>query len=350
MVFDSVPYAHFDKKDKCNKAADFTQSQPSFQKTYSKYNRREDNSAITDFSYRHDSVEDSTFQLVDSTKTTTKRYSSSEFICRRSNLFLLILLILTLVSKKGWSQQNRQAAGRANRNTATRGTRTDNSTAFGGRGMGSKRVQNLAGRGGRGGRGYVRRDNRKMDRAPSLTVEADWELLEEFDLAQLLKLVANPPKVEDLSMCGFLDQYDETYDKLTTRSAKPLKRVDNKIFYAVTTEDDPILGKYAAEGAGDVFATDAILSHLMAAPRSVYSWDIVIQKADGMIFLDKREGSTFDFLTVSETAREPPSSLSGEDVDEINQPTKLSIEATMINQNFSQQVLKSDPENRKSVG
>ena len=53
--------------------------------------------------------------------------------------------------------------------------------------------------------------------------------------------------------------------------------------------------------AGDIYTTDAILAQLMAAPRSVFSWDIIIQKVNNMIFLDKREGSTFDFLTVSET-------------------------------------------------
>jgi translation initiation factor 3 subunit D len=58
--------------------------------------------------------------------------------------------------------------------------------------------------------------------------------------------------------------------------------------------------------AGNVYATDAILALLMASPRSVYSWDITIEKTNGIIFLDKRENSLFDFLTVSETAREPP--------------------------------------------
>ena len=69
-------------------------------------------------------------------------------------------------------------------------------------------------------------------------------------------------------------------------------------------------------------------------------------KNKGMVFLDKREGSTFDFLTVSETAREPPAS---DDVESVNHPQKLSLEATMINQNFSQQILKEDTELRKTV-
>jgi translation initiation factor 3 subunit D len=106
-----------------------------------------------------------------------------------------------------------------------------------------------------------------------------------------------------------------------------------------------VIENFAVEGTGNVFATDAIIAQLMAASRSVYSWDIVIQKMNGMLFLDKRENSTFDLLSVSETAHEPPSTVgTGNDEEDINLPEKLSVEATMINQSFSQQVLKPDSE------
>merc|ERR1711871_1895844 len=82
--------------------------------------------------------------------------------------------------------------------------------------------------------------------------------------------------------------------------------------------------------------------------RSVFSWDIVIEKYQGVIFMDKRENSTFDFLTVSETAHDPPSAT--EESEEINHPEKLSLEATAINQNFSQQILKESSETRQSFG
>ncbi len=47
--------------------------------------------------------------------------------------------------------------------------------------------------------------------------------------------------------------------------------------------------RLAAEGAGTVFVTDNALTTLMCAPRSVYSWDIVINKADGKIWFDRRD-------------------------------------------------------------
>lgn len=52
------------------------------------------------------------------------------------------------------------------------------------------------------------------------------------------------------------------------------------------------------EDVGTVFATDAILSTLMCSPRSMYSWDIVVQRVGNKLFFDKRDAS-FDLLTVS---------------------------------------------------
>ena len=67
----------------------------------------------------------------------------------------------------------------------------------------------------------------------------------------------------------------------------------------------------------------------------------------GAIFLDKREDSASDLLTVSETAHEPPST--SEEADPINHPDKLALEATMVNQSFSQQVLMEVEGQRKTV-
>ena len=36
-------------------------------------------------------------------------------------------------------------------------------------------------------------------------------------------------QVEDLVWCGHLDQYEEAYDKLTTRTARALQKIENKV-------------------------------------------------------------------------------------------------------------------------
>ncbi|CAN0430499.1 unnamed protein product, partial [Phaeothamnion confervicola] len=192
-----------------------------------------------------------------------------------------------------------------------------------------KRQQNIQ-------RRPMRRDRQRLDRQASVKVAADWLLVEEFDLPQLTKLQANVPAEEDVMWCGFLDAYDDTYDRITTRTTRRLQRSENKEFYYVTTTDDPIIERLAAEHAGTVFATDALLALLMASPRSVYPWDVVVEKLNGELFFDKRESGDADLLTVNETAFDPPPP--SDDPDNINTPKKLSFEATMINQNFSQQV------------
>lgn len=45
-----------------------------------------------------------------------------------------------------------------------------------------------------------------------------------------------------------------------------------------------------------MFATDAILAALMCCPRSVYSFDIIVQKVGKKIFFDKRDDSEFGML------------------------------------------------------
>ncbi|KAJ0610507.1 putative eukaryotic translation initiation factor 3 subunit D [Helianthus annuus] len=112
----------------------------------------------------------------------------------------------------------------------------------------------------------------------------------------------------------------------------------NRNFFKVTTTDDPIIRRLANEDQATVFATDSILSTLMCAPRSVYSWDIVIQRVGNKLFFDKRDGSQLDLLSVNETSQEPLP----EAKDDINSAHSLSVEAAYINQNFSQQVLVRD--------
>merc|ERR1712142_1318789 len=140
-----------------------------------------------------------------------------------------------------------------------------------------------------------------------------------------------------------LEYYDKVFDGINVKSERPLQRID-RIFHTVTTTDDPVIRKLVkTETTANVFVTDAILATLMCASRSVYSWDIVVQKIGGKIFLDKRDNTEFDLLTVSETAAEPPQ----DEASSLNSPRNLALEATFINHNYSQQVLRSDSEKYK---
>ena len=94
----------------------------------------------------------------------------------------------------------------------------------------------------------------------------------------------------------------------------------------------------------------------MCAPRSVYPWDIVIVREGDSLFLDKRDGGSFDTVTVNENAADPPQDptppnpnnpnekSAASESPSINTATSLSLEATYINQNFGfQSVLEGSP-------
>ena len=59
----------------------------------------------------------------------------------------------------------------------------------------------------------------------------------------------------------------------------------------------PHCRKLSEEGTGQVFMSDSVLAALMCAPRSVYSWDVLITKADGKLFFDTRTGFSIGTIT-----------------------------------------------------
>jgi hypothetical protein len=55
LLFGDVPYAHFDKKDKCGRPADFVQSSyPAYQQKPGFQKRRDEYFQNNDFSFKHD--------------------------------------------------------------------------------------------------------------------------------------------------------------------------------------------------------------------------------------------------------------------------------------------------------
>lgn len=169
----------------------------------------------------------------------------------------------------------------------------------------------------------------------SVDIQPEWNMLDQIPFSTFSKLSFSVPEPEDLLLCGALEFYDRSYDRLTPKNERRLERFKNRNFFKVTTTDDPVIRRLANEDKATVFATDSILSTLMCAPRSVYSWDIVIQRVGNKLFFDKRDGSQLDLLSVHETSQEPLP----EAKDDINSAHSLSVEAAYINQNFSQQVL-----------
>ncbi|KAF9238825.1 translation initiation factor eIF-3 subunit D [Melanogaster broomeanus] len=198
-------------------------------------------------------------------------------------------------------------------------------------------------RGGR--RGWRDWEKTNRTRESSVAISPQWTMLEEIEFHRLAKLKLEVDEPEDMDTYGRVFAYEKSYDRITTKTERPLQLVD-RIKYNTTTSDDPVIQQLAAKNTATVYATDVILSVLMCAPRSVYPWDIVIVREGNNLFFDKRDGGPFDTVTVNENASDPPQDpappnpnnptekAAVPETPSINSATSLSLEATYINQNF----------------
>lgn len=217
----------------------------------------------------------------------------------------------------------------------------------GGRGGQAGNDRLYDGRGGRAGRGrrfgWKDYDKPQRNRDASVNIKPDWKMLEEIDFNRLVKLNLETNEGQDMDSYGFLYYYDRSYDKQPVKSAERKLNVVDRAAYNITTSLDPVIQELAEKDEATIFATDSILSMLMCAPRSVYPWDIVILRQGNKIYLDKREGSSLDMVTVNENAADAPLDVSEGNRDSINSPGALALEATFINHNFANQtVIESD--------
>lgn len=194
---------------------------------------------------------------------------------------------------------------------------------------------------GRGGRrfGWKDFDKPQRNRDSSVNIRPEWTMLEEIDFARLLKLNLETSAGEDIDSYGFLYYYDRFYDKAPVKNTERKLNVVDRAAYNVTTSSDPIIQELADKDEATIFATDNILSMLMCAPRSVYSWDLVITRQGNKIYLDKRDGSSLDMISVNENAADAPLEASEGNKDSINFPGALALEATFINHNFANQIV-----------
>ena len=186
-------------------------------------------------------------------------------------------------------------------------------------------------------RGYFH--EQKEQRPPSVEVHEDWKLALDIELSELQGVTFEPLEDEDLLFAGSLLPFNPTFARVNPRTSIPLLRYESRQFFAASTTEDPILNGFIERKEGTVFATDAILSLLMSAPKSVYSWDLLLRKQGDVLVFDKRHESRIDYLSVNENHSEHLS----DEKDNINHPDHLALEATVINHNFSQQCLSPSP-------
>ncbi|CAF1553340.1 unnamed protein product, partial [Adineta steineri] len=128
-----------------------------------------------------------------------------------------------------------------------------------------------------GNRAAPRQHQQAKQLEPSVRVREDWQVIDEITFSALAKLnLPNIGEPEELSVWGSLEYYDKRYDRISTKSEKKLVMV-NRLIHKITTTKDPVI-RQICKTRGNVFATDAIISTLMCCTRSVYPWDIVVDK------------------------------------------------------------------------
>jgi len=290
--FKDMPYQPFSKADRLGKISDWTGNTYQDRRYMNKYNAQI-GAGGTQYAYYHEEDE-SSFQLVDTAKTTRPMFGRGRFF--RGGVRGGRGMAGGRGGAQRWNQQN--AAKAAPMQVLSKAQKNKERER-------QRQVRKWQQQ--QKGRQNYNRPNQIKQREASVTVRPDWIVLEEMEKAQLSKLaLPTVSEPEDLLCCGSMEYYDKTYDRVNVKSEKPLKRID-RVFHTVTTTDDPIIRKLTkSQSDVNVFATDAILATLMCCTRSAYSWDIVVQKIGGKVFLDKRDNTEFDLLTVSETAAEPP--------------------------------------------
>jgi translation initiation factor 3 subunit D len=328
-MLEGVPYAPFSKGDKLGRMADWTgdskdRDRGGRQAFNRNYRDQQVYGAGASSLFAVQVAEDeSSFSVVDNTRTSAKRTFG-----RGGG---------TVFRGRGQRGGPGQRGGRAGFQRVGAGR--------GGQG-GDRYYDNRGARGNRGRRfGWKDYDKPQRTREPSVTIRPDWSMLEEVDFNRLSKLNLQAPEGEDVDTYGFLYYYDRSYDKAPVKNAERRLQSLDRAAYNVTTSQDPVIQELAEKNAATIFATSDILSMLMCAPRSVYSWDIVIVHQGNKIFFDKREGTSLDLVTVNENAADAPMEIaeSSGKQDSINTPSALAMEATFINHNFAlQTVVESD--------
>lgn len=317
LRFNEVPYAPFFKGDKLGKVADWTAEATKDGKDQRKqqYGRgfRDPYHAYgaSSASYFTNEEEDdvSSFSLVDSS---TKAVPKS----RGQNAVL-------------------RTGGRGNANPRTGGRFGQNSnapSAAGGAKSAAPQRNNQWNNNNarRKGGNWKDFDKPNRNREPSVAIQDDWELIQNIGFSELQKLSFETQTApEDVGLYGSLHYYNRALDKPIINS--PLKPLDRQVFN-ISTSDDPVIQELSSKHAGLIYATDSIISLLMCATKTINPWDIVINKKNGQVFLDKRENGPLDFINVDENAADTPLDVPEKDL--INSTSKLAVEATYINQNF----------------
>ena len=178
---------------------------------------------------------------------------------------------------------------------------------------------------------YRQNEQQRVTLSASIEVRPEWTMVEQYSLGALSKLpgLKGPFPAEDLYACGQVYPYNRRLDRVTPKATVDLYRAKLSPLTS-GAESDTVLQRLASEKAGFVYTTDAVFATLVCAARSNYSWDLVVNHYGTHVFIDRRDGSGFEYPTVNETAQDPIP----DDPESMNGMQQLSAEAMGIERSF----------------
>jgi translation initiation factor 3 subunit D len=170
----------------------------------------------------------------------------------------------------------------------------------------------------------------EFQREASINVDPTWQLLEEI---QFNELDSTPimAEGETLSTLGSLELYKSGLNRVTSRAPLPVP-AQPVHGYNANASADPVMQAYAGKKTARVYASEQVLSLLMAAPHTVHAWDVLVTKTPHGIFIDARPDSAANTLNALETVSE----YLPAEPEHINSAVSLSREATAVASQFVQ--------------
>lgn len=152
-----------------------------------------------------------------------------------------------------------------------------------------------------------------------------------------------PPKAKTLlHVCGRPPLYNDSIEKAKFSAPIPL-REDVEVINRTAITGDEIVSECVEELHNEgvtcpiVVTSDEVLAAIMAAPATVNSWDIEVLTAEGLIFIDRRDGGNTSVEWVNENANgeELPSDTTDEDA--VDSRAHLGVESTKASFAFNVQ-------------
>lgn len=144
----------------------------------------------------------------------------------------------------------------------------------------------------------------------SVLVKSDWTYIHDIMKTTADKtMMSGLPQSKVLAMTGTIREYDSLYDKTDSRNEKPIPTKDGAWAASLSTTSDnfflELIEKDSENNLKDpvLYTTDSLLIALMTLKHSNFPWEIIVNKNDNFIMLDKPEKagqSYIDLITTNE--------------------------------------------------